>query len=77
VFKDTSDADYRVLLYGIGTAQNALEANKRFDMPGFRHNRQYIREMRRYGILPGTPDAAKDPVNPYETDRKYWSSFVE
>jgi len=33
--------------------------------------------MRRYGILPGTPDAAKDPVNPYETDRKYWSSFVE
>jgi len=77
VFKDTSDADYGVLLQGISTAQKALEANKRFDMPGFRPNRQYIREMQRYGILPGTLDAAKDPVNPYDTDRKYWSSFLQ
>ena len=77
VFKDTSDADYQALLQGICTAQKALEANRRFDMPGFRPNRQYIREMQRYGILPQTLDAARDPIDPYETDRKYWSSFLE
>ncbi|MBM4032488.1 MAG: hypothetical protein FJ291_11980 [Planctomycetes bacterium] len=77
VFKDASDPDYQVILAGIRTAQKALEANKRFDMPGFRPNRQYVREMQRFGILPQTLDPARDPVDPYEADRKYWASFRE
>jgi hypothetical protein len=74
VFGDTSDADYGVLLQGIVKAQKALEVNKRFDMPGFRPPRQYIREMQRYGMLPPALQDS-DPVDPYGTDEKYWRSF--
>jgi hypothetical protein len=43
-------------------------------MPGFRPNKYYLREMKRFGILP--PDLAPDdPVDPYATDRRYWQSF--
>ena len=47
---------------------------KRFDMPGFRPNEHYIREMRRFGFLPKDlkPD---DPIDVYAVDRLYWESF--
>ena len=44
-------------------------------MPGFRPRPEYIREMKRFGILPVSFDAAKDPFDPYATDRKYWESL--
>jgi hypothetical protein len=48
---------------------------KRFDMPGFRPNEHYIREMQRFGFLPKNlaPDA---PIDIYATDRAYWDSFT-
>ena len=51
-----------------------LAEGKRFDMPGFRPNQYYIREMRRFGFLPADlkPDA---PIDPYAVDRAYWDSF--
>ena len=30
--------------------------------------------MKRYGILPETHQAG-DPINVYDTDRRYWESF--
>jgi hypothetical protein len=30
---------------------------KRFDMPGFHPRPEYVREMKRYGVLPPTFDA--------------------
>jgi hypothetical protein len=44
-------------------------------MPGFRPNEHYIREMKRYGVLPASYDPARDPVDPYATDCDYWRSF--
>jgi hypothetical protein len=44
-------------------------------MPGFRPSAAYVREMKRYGILPASFDAARDPIDVYATDRKYWESF--
>ncbi len=75
VFADTKDPDYRKLLAWIRRGKHYLgHENKRFDMAGFRPGRPYIREMKRYGILPKDlgPD---DPVDPYKTDQAYWESF--
>jgi hypothetical protein len=74
VFKDREDADYKLFLDAIETGGRNLQATKRFDMPGFRPNEHYLREMQRFGILPKglAPDA---PVDPYATDQAYWRSF--
>jgi hypothetical protein len=42
-------------------------------MPGFRPNVHYVREMKRYGVLPASLDARSDPIDVYATDRKYWA----
>ena len=74
VFADTSDPDYQELLTAVRDASERLARHKRFDMPGFRPNRFYIREMQRYGVLPGQlPEDA--PVDTYAAERAYWESF--
>jgi hypothetical protein len=74
VFADTEDADYQKLVEAIRIAGSELAAGKRFDMPGFRPNRYYIREMQRFGFLsrPLPPEA---PIDSYATDEAYWRSF--
>jgi hypothetical protein len=74
VFRDQDDPDYRGLLSIIQEGKRALAANKRFDMPGFRPNEHYIREMKKYGILPANI-APEDPIDPYATDRASWRSL--
>jgi mono/diheme cytochrome c family protein len=75
VFRSTNDADYQQALAEIAGAGQRLDQRKRFDMPGFRPDRHYVREMIRYGILPETFDIETDPVDVYETDRRYWRSL--
>jgi len=75
IFADTSDADYRAILKHIRAAKAKLDEIKRFDMPGFKPHRGYIREMKRYGVLPQSFDAAKGPIDVYQTDQKYWESM--
>lgn len=75
VFGDTKDADYQKLLGIIRRTSRQLEQIKRFDMPGFQPNEQYVREMKRYGILAGALDPMKAPIDVYETDRRYWESL--
>jgi len=74
IFKDTKDPDYQTILAGVRADKKRLDAIKRFDMPDFRPNVHYLREMKVYGILPKDFDLKKDPANPYELDRKYWES---
>ncbi len=74
VFKDTKDPLYQAMLAGIRDAHNRLMAGKRFDMPGFRPNPHYVREMQRFGILPKDLKPT-DPIDCYATDRAYWESF--
>jgi hypothetical protein len=75
VFASRSDPDYQAILADIRFTKTALERRKRFDMPGFRPNAHYIREMKRYGVLPAAFDPATDPINVYETDEAYFQSF--
>jgi hypothetical protein len=74
IFQDTSDPDYQEILAAIQDAATRLAKHRRFDMPGFRPNRFYIREMQRFGVLPKSlPDNA--PVDVYAADRAYWETF--
>jgi hypothetical protein len=44
-------------------------------MPGFRPNEHYVRELKRFGVLPASFDPARDPVDVYATDEAYPRSF--
>jgi hypothetical protein len=43
-------------------------------MSNFQPPEAYIREMKRYGVLPESHDV-NDPIDVYETDHKYWESL--
>ena len=75
VFANTQDPDYQAILRAVQTAKAQLDEIRRFDMSGFRPNRHYVREMKRYGVLPADFDPTKDPIDVYETDRAYWRSL--
>ncbi|MGO9920983.1 MAG: hypothetical protein ACLQIB_40635, partial [Isosphaeraceae bacterium] len=75
VFADKTDADYRALLAMCEAGRRRLEEIKRFDMPGFRPRPEYVREMKRFGVLPASLDLEKDPIDVYSLDRRYWALF--
>jgi hypothetical protein len=75
VFASTADPAYRAILAMCEAGRRRLDEVKRFDMPGFRPRPEYVREMKRYGVLPASFDAAKDPVDVYAIDRAYWDLF--
>ena len=74
VFKNTADPDYSMLLGAVRATKAQLDRVKRFDMPGFRPNKHYVREMILYGILPCNP-APDLHIDPYATDEAYWRSL--
>lgn len=74
VFRSTDDPLYRQTLAAIRDAHERLMTGKRFDMPGFRPNEHYLREMQRFGFLPKDLKPT-DPVDGYSVDRAYWNSF--
>ena len=76
IFADRADPDYEAILTPLRAARDRLEKIKRFDMPGFQPRYEYLREMKRYGVLPAEFDLANPPeVDPYELDRRYWRQF--
>ena len=74
-FATTADPDNQRILAMVTRGQARLDEIKRFDMPGFRPDPAYVREMKRYGVLPATLDPAKDAIDVYATDRTYWRSL--
>ena len=75
-FTATADTDYKALLAHIAAGKTYLEETlTRFDMTHFRPPRPYIREMKKYGVLPAGFDLAEDEIDIYATDRKYWASM--
>jgi mono/diheme cytochrome c family protein len=75
IFADTQDPDYVKILAHLRAAAARLDEIKRFDMPGFKPRAEYVREMKRFGVLPASFDLAKEPINVYEIDRQYWRLF--
>ncbi len=74
VFGDTSDADYQKLMAHCIAGKERLEQMKRFDMPDFRPRQDWVREMKRYGILADDTNA-ESGVDVYATERRYWESL--
>jgi hypothetical protein len=75
VFQDTNDPDYQLLLASIQAGKVQLDAEPRFATAGFRPNPQYIREMKRFGILPPAFDLTRDNLDFYQADQAYWRSL--
>ena len=74
VFQSTDDPDYQTLALAVQNWQTEWLKAHRFGTPNFQVNRQYIREMVRFGILPeGT---SPEQVDPYKADREYWRMFI-
>jgi hypothetical protein len=68
------DENYHKILAGIERAKLQLDTVKRFDMPDFQPRQEYLREMKKFGILPPEQEPATT-VNCYELDHKYWQSL--
>jgi hypothetical protein len=75
VFRDAADPDYAKLLGGVRHMKAKLDRIGRFDMPGFRPNEHYVREMKRYGVLSRSFDPNTSPIDVYATDQAYWRSL--
>ncbi|MBI2928738.1 MAG: hypothetical protein HYY24_24000 [Verrucomicrobia bacterium] len=74
VFADTSDPGYQKLLALCVAGKNFLETDKRFDMAGFKPRVDWLREMKRYGVLPESA-TLNDPIEVYAVERAYWESL--
>ncbi len=74
IFANKEDEDYQKLLAMCIAGKDNLNQIKRFDMPGFHPRVDWVREMKRYGILTAAMKPA-DPINIYATERSYWESL--
>jgi hypothetical protein len=74
VFQSSADPDYQKILAMVARGRDFLENNKRFDMPGFRPRQDWVREMKRYGILPPFAEVG-DIQDPYVVEEAYWQSL--
>ncbi len=75
VFKNTDDPDYQTLLAALRRGRDKAGAEPRYGTPGFQPNAQYVRELKRFGILPATFDPAKSPLDYFAADQRYWQSL--
>ncbi len=72
VFESTADPDYQEFLAAIQRGKERLEREPRYGTPDFRPNRQYVRELKRYGALPDTFDPSQDSLDVFAADQAYW-----
>jgi hypothetical protein len=76
VLPSAEDPDYQALWRMIETGRQRLRASGgRFDMADFRPRPEWVREMIFYGMLPQHTDPRRDPVDVYQTERRYWESL--
>ncbi|NOS70850.1 MAG: hypothetical protein HOP33_13080 [Verrucomicrobia bacterium] len=74
VFGSRSDADYQALLAMVDAGTDFLSRQKRFDMPDFVPRTDWVREMKRYGVLAEGVKAG-DITDAYAVETKYWESL--
>lgn len=75
IFASADDPDYQKILAHLQAAQARLDEIKRFDMPGFKPRPEYVREMKRYGVLASSFDPVNDPIDVYKADQAYFRLF--
>lgn len=75
VFSSTSDPDYQTLLKCIEDVKEILNEKKRFDMVDFIPNRQWVREMKKYGLIPVDLNPYETTIDYYDIERQYYESM--
>jgi cytochrome c553 len=75
VFADTADPGYQALLaLCVAGKESLAQGTRRFDMPDFHPGADWVREMKRFGILPRDLAPAA-PIDCYAAEQKYWQSL--
>ncbi len=74
VFANTDDADYRALLGLVVAGRDFLAKDRRFDMADFVPRTDWVREMKRYGVL-AADVKPNDVADVYAVERRYWESL--
>jgi hypothetical protein len=75
VFASTADPGYEAIRAMIVAGKDFIERDStRFDMPNFKPRPDWVREMRRYGVL---PECAKteEVADAYAIEQDYWKSL--
>jgi len=74
VFESKNDPDYKALLAAIGDAKALHDSDPKWDSPGWKAPPEYIREMKRHGIIPESFDREKEKLDPHDIDKRYWAA---
>jgi hypothetical protein len=74
-FSGKDDVAYRILLSAISREKKRLAHVPRFGTPEFKPNKQYVREMKRFGVLSPEFNLSRDAIDVFETDQRYWKLF--
>lgn len=74
-FSSKDDPEYQALLAAMQKGKGQMEAVARFGTPQFKPNRQYVREMKRFGVLKPDFNLDREPIDILETDQRYWKLF--
>jgi hypothetical protein len=76
IFTSTDDPHYQMLLASLRDLADWWRDDiTSFELDTFVPQYGYIRELKRYGVLPETYEHGKDPVRPFEFDEAYWRSL--
>ena len=75
VFETREDTDYVLMLKAIEGGKEAMDEIPRYSTPAWKPNWQYVREMKRFGVLPESFDLAVQKLDAFETDQRYWASL--
>jgi hypothetical protein len=74
VLPGKDDPRYQTILAAIERTKTRLEEIRRFDMSGFVPPSQYVRELKKFQVLP-PEHIPTTPVDVYELEQKYWRSL--
>jgi len=74
-FQGTDDPDYQALLTLMQDRKKQYDQVPRYGMSGFKPNAQYVREMKKFGVLPAQFDLNRDPIDIFEIEQRYWQLF--
>ena len=74
-FSGKDDVAYQVLLKAISRHKKRLAKVPRYGTPEFKPNKQYVREMVKFGVLPKEFKFNHEPIDVFETDQRYWELF--
>ncbi len=75
VFKSKDDPDYQRIVKALQECKVRIAVKAPWGEPGWKPNKQFIREMKRYGILAESFDIERDEFDPFAIDQAYWRSL--